>query len=176
MTDLTTPTPRMDQFISAHKNNAINAYHEAVDIGFKLEKEIGAYIKSSENLQVQLSAANAKLAEKDKELEQERMRLAACGVIAMADTPDSAKAAREMHPAYRSASLSDVERRADECIELRAKLAAAEKKLADIYEAGTGHSHQCCRCAHAYSPRAGESEDCPKCGCDGVKPTEGEQG
>lgn len=32
------------------------------------------------------------------ELERERMRLAACGVVAMSDTPDSAKKARDMHP------------------------------------------------------------------------------
>jgi hypothetical protein len=59
------------------------------------------------------------------ELETERNRLAACGVIALADTPQSAAEARKMHPDYRSASLSDVERRVDECIRLRAELAEA---------------------------------------------------
>lgn len=53
------------------------------------------------------------------ELETERMRLAACGVVALADTPESAAKARQMAPEYRSASLDDVERRVDECIRLR---------------------------------------------------------
>ena len=57
-----------------------------------------------------------------EELETERIRLAACGVVAMADTKESRTKAREMLPEYRSASLSDVERRVDECIELREKL------------------------------------------------------
>lgn len=56
------------------------------------------------------------------ELETERMRLAACGVVAMADTETSRVEARKMLPKYRSASLSDVERRVDECIELRKQL------------------------------------------------------
>lgn len=54
-----------------------------------------------------------------KELETERMRLAAIGVVACADTPESASSARQMHPDYRSAALDDVERRVDECIALR---------------------------------------------------------
>jgi len=56
-----------------------------------------------------------------KELETERMRLAAVGVVACADTPESAASARQMHPDYRSAALGDVERRVDECIALRAE-------------------------------------------------------
>jgi hypothetical protein len=74
------------------------------------------------NLERELAAAN-------KELENERMRLVACGVIATSDTPESAKRSRDMHPDYRSASLTDVERRVDECIRLREELAAANKDL-----------------------------------------------
>lgn len=53
------------------------------------------------------------------ELERERMRLVACGVVAMADTPESAARARDMHPDYRSASCDDVARMVDKLIELR---------------------------------------------------------
>ena len=53
------------------------------------------------------------------ELERERMRLAACGVVALADTPDSAAKGREMLPEYRSASCDDVARRVDECMQMR---------------------------------------------------------
>ena len=57
----------------------------------------------------------------DTELERERMRLAACGVVAMADTPESAARARDMREEYRSASCDDVARRVDECMALRAE-------------------------------------------------------
>lgn len=53
------------------------------------------------------------------ELETERIRLAAVGVVACADTPESSASARQMLPEYRSAALDDVERRVDECIALR---------------------------------------------------------
>ncbi len=56
------------------------------------------------------------------EVERLRMQVVACGVVALADTPDSAIEARKMHPDYRSDSLSDVERRVDECIRLRAEV------------------------------------------------------
>lgn len=58
--------------------------------------------------------------------------LAACGVVAMADTPDSAKKARIMHPDYESASCDDVKRRVDECIELRARVAELEDVLTNL--------------------------------------------
>lgn len=66
------------------------------------------------------------------DLERERMRLFACGVVAMADTPDSAREARAMHPDYESASCDDVKRRVDECIELRARVAELEDVLTNL--------------------------------------------
>ena len=62
------------------------------------------------------------------ELETERMRLAACGVVALSNTPDSAKQARDMLPEYWSASCGDVARTVDENIKLRAKVEAMEKQ------------------------------------------------
>lgn len=56
------------------------------------------------------------------ELETERARLAACGVVALANTPDSAKRARDMRPEYWSASCGDVASLVDENIKLRAKI------------------------------------------------------
>lgn len=56
-----------------------------------------------------------RLKKAESELERERMRLAACGVVALADTPESAAQAREMRDEYRSASCDDVARRVDEC-------------------------------------------------------------
>ena len=60
-----------------------------------------------------------------QQLETERMRLAACGVVAMANTRESAKQARDMHPDYWSASCGDVVRAVDSEISLREQLAAA---------------------------------------------------
>jgi hypothetical protein len=63
-------------------------------------------------------------------LECERMRLVACGVVAISDTPESAASARDMHADYRSAACDDVARRVDECIRLRAQVEKLENKCA----------------------------------------------
>jgi len=76
--------------------------------------------------------AEDRIKELEDQLETERMRLAACGVVAQADTVSSRVEARKMLPEYRSASLSDVERRVDECIELREKLAAVTEERDDL--------------------------------------------
>jgi hypothetical protein len=57
------------------------------------------------------------------DLDTERMRLAACGIVAMANTPESASKAREMHPAYTSASCGDVANAVDKQMALRAQIA-----------------------------------------------------
>ncbi len=62
------------------------------------------------------------------ELETERMRLAACGVVALADTPESAANARTMKDEYRSDSCDAVAMRVDECMRLRTELAEARDK------------------------------------------------
>lgn len=58
----------------------------------------------------------------EKQLEILHMQLAACGVVAMANTPDSAAKARDMYPEYRSASCAEVARAVDREMELRAEL------------------------------------------------------
>lgn len=83
-----------------------------------MRQEITAWSITAENL--------------ESELERERIRLAACGVVAMADTPDSAIEARKMHPDYESASCDDVKRRVDECMALRAERDALAADLAVV--------------------------------------------
>lgn len=81
-------------------------------------------------LETELAAALA-------ELEREQMRLAVCGVVAISDTPESAKKARDILPEYVSGSMRDVERRVDECIKLRAdnaKLREALRPLAKVWD------------------------------------------
>jgi hypothetical protein len=57
-----------------------------------------------------------------EELERERMRLAACGVVADANTPESAKKWRNMRDEYRSASCDGVARAVDREMRLRRAL------------------------------------------------------
>jgi len=59
-----------------------------------------------------------------REIERLRMQLVACGVVALANTPESAAKARDMHPDYMSASCGDVIRTVDIQMQLRAELAA----------------------------------------------------
>jgi len=68
-------------------------------------------------------ASSREVEELRAELERERIRLAVCGVVAKADTPESAKKARDMHPDYHSASLDDVISMVDALIAERANQA-----------------------------------------------------
>lgn len=63
------------------------------------------------------------------ELETERMRLAACGVVAMSNTQESAARSRDMHPDYWCASVQDVANAVDREIALRAENEALQAKL-----------------------------------------------
>ena len=78
-----------------------------------------------------------RLKKAESELERERMRLAACGVVALADTPESAAQAREMRDEYRSASYDDVARRVDECMTLRAERDALAALVSDLDESSS---------------------------------------
>ena len=80
-------------------------------------------IESLKEQVAHLQILERQLAEKDAELKTERIRLAACGVVALANTPDSAAKAREMLPEYRSASCDGVARTVDREIALREQLA-----------------------------------------------------
>jgi hypothetical protein len=64
--------------------------------------------------------AAAELRRLEAAIERERMRLAACDVIACADTPETAVKARQMHEDYKGPAFESVARRVDECIKLRA--------------------------------------------------------
>lgn len=61
-----------------------------------------------------------------RELGVERMRLAACGVVALANTPESAAKAREMLPEYHSGSCDTVASAVDREMALRGRLAELE--------------------------------------------------
>lgn len=111
---------------------------------------------------VRAEACNRDLAqERDelrKQLETERMRLAAVSVVALADTEVSRVEARKMHPDYRSAALGDVERRVDECISLREENAILEKKLNERHPDILYHMDQLDRLAAYVKPQDMTSE------------------
>lgn len=69
------------------------------------------------------------------ELEAERIRHAACGVIALSNTLDSAKQARQMKDEYWSASCADVANAVDREMALRDKLAECEAREAKLRDA-----------------------------------------
>lgn len=94
-----------------------------------------------------LLAASKEITSLRAELERERMRLAACGVVAMANTPESAARARDIHPDYRSASCDDVARAVDSEMSLRAELAELRKP-------------DCFRCAYWFACRTLIKDDC----------------
>ena len=52
--------------------------------------------------------------------------------------------------------------------ELREQVRRLEQELEDFR---SQHTHDCIRCRHQYTPKEGESEDCPVCGCDGTLET-----
>ena len=79
--------------------------------------------------------AEAEIERLRAELERERMRLAACGVVADANTQESAAKAREMHDEYHSASCDAVARTVDREMQLRAERDALKEdaeRLASI--------------------------------------------
>jgi hypothetical protein len=66
------------------------------------------------------------------ELERERMCHAACGVVAMANTRESAAKARDMRPEYWSASVQDVARAVDREMTHREALQAITPAAQDV--------------------------------------------
>ena len=68
----------------------------------------------------------------EAECERLRMQLVACGVVALANTPESAAQARQMHPDYMSASCSDVADAVGREMTLRRQRDKLAKVLEDV--------------------------------------------
>jgi hypothetical protein len=71
-----------------------------------------------------------RIGELREELKKERLRLAACGVIALANTPEAAAKARNIKRNFKSASSDDVAAAVDREMKERSRAKAAEKALA----------------------------------------------
>jgi hypothetical protein len=79
-------------------------------------------LKTFLRLSCAVAERDAEIAKLKHELETERLRLAACGVIALSNTRESAARARTMHDDYWCASVSDVARAVDREMALREQL------------------------------------------------------
>lgn len=66
------------------------------------------------------------------ECERRQMQLAACGVVALANTIESAGEARQMHPDYMSASCSDVADAVDREIALRTESDQQAQRIGEL--------------------------------------------
>lgn len=89
-----------------------NALDEAHDIMAECYGTLG-------RLEAERDTLLQQLAERDAQIERLQMQLVACGVVALANTPESAGEARQMHPDYMSASCSDVADAVDREIAMR---------------------------------------------------------
>jgi len=74
-----------------------------------------------------------KMVEKlEAQLEAKDMQLAACMTVASANTRESAKKVRDMHPDYRCAAVEDVERAVDREMEYREQLEAVRGRIINL--------------------------------------------
>lgn len=96
-------------------------------------------------------------------VETERMRLVACGVVAMANTSESAAKAREMSPEYRSASLREVERAVDSEMALRAEVEKLRGELVAMLQ-GDGLEHMYEGDCPSYKNTNSRDPQCHACG------------
>lgn len=103
---------------------------------------IGGRINELENLWADASRraekAEARVRELEERLHLEQMRLAACGVVAQANTPESSMEARAMHPDYRSASCDDVAKAVDREMALRERVKKIEATLERAWNGDLG--------------------------------------
>jgi regulator of replication initiation timing len=117
-----TPTPRTDAVASfgcVRDDFARQLEHELAEAQSQIST-LQQHLATGRawNAPDSLLAENAELRE---QLETEQIRLAACGIVATADTETSREHARDMLAKYRSGSLESVERRVDECIRAEIK-------------------------------------------------------
>jgi hypothetical protein len=80
----------------------------------------------------ELATLREKAAQLEHELETERMRLVACGVIALSNTADSAINARDMLPEYWSASAQDCASAVDREMDYRSRLTVTERERDEL--------------------------------------------
>lgn len=122
---------RVSMPLAAH--NKIDAARRERDEALARAEAAEEQLKTRDQLvTAELARVTAERDELANELERERMRLAACGVVAMSNTKETAARNREMHADYLSASLGDVIRIVDSEMAQRARAEAAEKERDEL--------------------------------------------
>lgn len=146
---------RRQDFFCGHERNGINDSNDGCicsSFGGRKRPEDFDFIAAANPSAVLALIDRLKKSEAD--LERERIRLAACGVVALADTPESAARARNMREEYRSASCDDVARMADQVMALRAErdaVAAYDTNLIDqTLRESLGDAYDCTRVWNAW--------------------------
>jgi len=110
---------------TAIQNGLVNAIKWIQSLERELKFERAASFRD------QIASLEAERDQLRAELETERMRLAACGVIATSNTPESAVANRVMLPEFWSASAQDVASAVDREMALRAEV----ERLREFFDA-----------------------------------------
>ena len=125
MTDTTQhdPRARAQASLAEHFNKMQSVFSECV-IKPQIDYQNG-YITGYLALDEELTRLR-------EQLEVERMRLVACGVVALANTPESAAKNRQMKDEYRSGSLDDVIRIVDSEMALREQVLAQQARIAQM--------------------------------------------
>lgn len=96
--------------------------------------EAAQRLQGYRDLAQQVAQAQNERDEAIAELETERLRLAACGVVAMANTPESAARVRDILPVHFSASLHSVMGAVDREMELRAEVERLRSALRGLHD------------------------------------------
>ena len=96
------------------------------DLLKRIDEMLGQFGISTDEFDL-LSDCRAEIERLESELEVERIRLAACGVVADSNTQKSAKENRLIMDAYKSASLESVIRASDREMELREQVERLSK-------------------------------------------------
>ena len=114
--------------MSNDKHTKVRRYHPIEG----LESMAGGVVDGDYVQYSDYEALQQSITELERELERERIRLAACGVVALANTVESAKKARAMLPEYESASCDDVARAVDKQMQLEQQRDELVEKIRDM--------------------------------------------
>ena len=126
-----------DELVSFDPNNEDEIKDAATEIARRFHEMKAENEQLRKAFDASVVAAGALAEQSDKqafadllaENERLRMQLTACGVVAMANTPETAAKARNMHAEYKSASCADVARAVDREMTLRAELDSTMRLL-----------------------------------------------
>lgn len=99
-----------------------------------------AHREGQEAMRERCDDATKRIEELEAELERERIRLAACGVIALSNTEESAIESRKMHDDYWSAFAGDIAGAVDRDMKYRKRVEELEAMMSDFVKKEADHN------------------------------------